>query len=132
MHKNLMKQRLSLLFIVFLLTNCNYFSSKNTFNINCKTPDIHEFYLQNDLIKFKIVGYLEEDATIYVQSFDPEKPDRGVWGIVELKKGEVNYERGFSAYEPQGRVIYIPKEKREIHSKSTKEHLTIYIETAHN
>ena len=129
-----MKQRLSLLFIVFLLTNCNYFSSKNTFNINCKTPDIHEFYLQNDFIKFKIVGYLEEDATIYVQSFDPNRPAvGGIWGVVELKKGKVNHEEGFETYDPQGRVIYIPKrDDRYTHSKSTKEHLAVYINTGYD
>jgi len=76
----------------------------------------------------KLQGMLEEDAEIYVQSFYKDGSGDG-WNIANLKKGTVKYGYSSETYAPKGRVIYIPKGNRQIHSFSKKEKLTIKIQT---
>ena len=116
--------------IALFLGGCNFASTRYEYKVNCKAPDVFEFKLRGSFIKHKITGYLEEDAEVYVQSYEENYPR--TWDVVYLKKGIVNYESSFETYAPKGRIIYIPVGNRSTHSLSKKEKLVIQIQTAYD
>ena len=116
--------------IILLLFGCNFASTRYEYKVDCVQPGVFEFKLRGSFIKHKITGYLEEDAEVYVQSYEENYPR--TWDVVYLKKGIVNYESSFETYAPKGRIIYIPVGNRSTHSLSKKEKLVVQIQTAYD
>ena len=118
--------------IALFLGGCNFASTRYEYKVDCVQPGVFEFKLRGSFIKHKITGYLEEDAEVYVHSFEDDDGHNHGWVMVYLKKGVVNYEGSFETYAPKGRIIYIPVGNRSTHSLSKKEKLVIQIQTAYD
>ena len=116
--------------IAFFLGGCNFASSRYEYNVDCKNLDVYEFKLKTSSIKYKITGYLEEDAEVYVQSYDEGKPQG--WSSVYLKKGIVSHADSFETYASKGRLIYIPKGNTNRYYFRKKDKLVVQIQTAYD
>lgn len=105
-----MKKYLTLLLLV-LLMGCTPAKTIHNFKVNCLRINVFDFHVNHTFLRFKITGFLEQDAEIYIDTFD--KQGEGYVGgaenfVIPLKKGEVNINRSIECYYAQGRVIYIP------------------------
>ena len=115
--------------IALFFAGCNFASSRYEYNVDCRTIDVFEFKVKGSYIKYKIMGYLENDATIYIQSFNEDETTE-VYIVDHLEKRVVNCGQPFGdTYGSKGRIIYIPKGE---HSLSKKEKLVIQIQTAYD
>ena len=117
--------------IALFLAGCNFASSRYEYKVDCKGPDVFEFKVKGSFIKYKVTGYLEKDAIIYVQSFNEDETTE-LYFVGSLEKGIVNYEDSLETYGSKGRIIYIPKERRYARSISEKEKLVVQIQTAYD
>ena len=113
-----------LIAIALFLGGCNFASSRCEYKVDCKNLDVFEFELRESIIKYKITGYLEEDAEVYIQSYEDDYGHN--YEVAYLEKGIINYESAFETYAPKGRMIYIPKGE---HILKEKEKLFIEIQT---